>query len=126
VSGINFVVDEKGDKKSVIIELDLHGSLWEDFHDAMVVRSRKKEPRESLAQVADRLKKRGVNEYTILFARSARRELEGLPAQVAGAHFGKNPAARRTSATSWIKEATRHIRFLAHPGRRLACNLRNI
>jgi len=59
MSGINFVVDEKGEKKSVLIDLNEHGSLWEDFHDAMTVRSRKHEPRESLAEVEKRLKKAG-------------------------------------------------------------------
>jgi hypothetical protein len=57
MSGINFVVDDKGEKKSVIIDLDVHGGLWEDFHDAMMVRSRKRELRESLADVEKRLKK---------------------------------------------------------------------
>jgi hypothetical protein len=57
MGGISFVVDERGKKRSVLIDLDKHGELWEDFYDALVVRSRKGEPRESLAEVEKRLRK---------------------------------------------------------------------
>jgi hypothetical protein len=57
MSGINFIVDERGKKKSVVIDLDLHANLWEDFYDALIVRSRREEPRESLAEVERRLSK---------------------------------------------------------------------
>ena len=56
MSGVDFVVDDQGRKKSVIIDLEKHGELWEDIYDAMVVRSRKEEPRETLAQVEKKLK----------------------------------------------------------------------
>jgi hypothetical protein len=55
MAGINFIVDERGKKTSVVIDLEKHGDLWEDFYDALVVRSRKDEPRESLAEVEKRL-----------------------------------------------------------------------
>ena len=58
MSGISFVVDERGRKKAVMIDLQQHGSVWEDIHDMMVVRSRRREPRESLAEVEKRLAKR--------------------------------------------------------------------
>lgn len=57
MGGISFIVDDDGKKTSVVIDLKEHGELWEDFYDAFVVRSRKKEPRESLAEVEKRLKK---------------------------------------------------------------------
>ena len=58
MTGINFVVDDRGEKKAVVIDLIRHGSLWEDFYAALVVRSRKGEPRESLAEVEKRSAKR--------------------------------------------------------------------
>ena len=58
MSGIDFVVDERGRKKAVVIDLDRHGEIWEDLHDAMVVKSRKREPRESLTEVEKRLERR--------------------------------------------------------------------
>lgn len=57
MGGISFVIDNEGKKTSVLIDLEKHGELWEDFYDALVVRSRKKEPRETLAEVEGRLKK---------------------------------------------------------------------
>ncbi|MCL5270917.1 MAG: hypothetical protein M1457_10310 [bacterium] len=53
--GIQYVVDDKGRKKSVVIDLVTHARLWEDFQDQVVAGARKKEPRESLAAVRRRL-----------------------------------------------------------------------
>jgi hypothetical protein len=53
--GIQYVVDEGGNKKAVIIDLKTHARLWEDFQDQAVARARKAEPRESLASVRRRL-----------------------------------------------------------------------
>jgi hypothetical protein len=58
VSGISYLVDERGEKKSVVIDLARHGKLWEDFYDTLVVKSRKAEPRESLEEVEKRFAKR--------------------------------------------------------------------
>ena len=49
--GIEYVVDEAGNKKAVLIDLSLHGELWEDFVDALTVRERESEPRETLEEV---------------------------------------------------------------------------
>jgi hypothetical protein len=56
MSGIDFVVDERGRKKSVILDLQKHGDLWEDIHDTLIVRSRRQEARETLAAVEKKLK----------------------------------------------------------------------
>jgi hypothetical protein len=56
MSGVDFVVDDRGRKKSVILDLEKHGDLWEDIHDTLVVRSRKHEPRQTLAEVEKKLK----------------------------------------------------------------------
>lgn len=53
--GIQFIVDEAGRKKAVVIDLETHSKLWEDFEDQAVARARKKEPRESLEAVRRRL-----------------------------------------------------------------------
>lgn len=55
MKGINFVVDEAGERKAVVIDLGKHGELWEDFYDALTVRKRESEPRETLAEVRKKL-----------------------------------------------------------------------
>ena len=44
MKGVQFVVDERGKKKAVLIDLAEWGEVWEDFYDVMVSRSRKDEP----------------------------------------------------------------------------------
>jgi hypothetical protein len=43
MEGIQFLVNEKGEKTSVLIDLSEWGDLWEDFHDIMISRSRQDE-----------------------------------------------------------------------------------
>ncbi len=59
MSGIQYLTDEKGKTTSVLIDLKKWGKLWEDFSDAMIIKERKKEPRESLASVKQKLIRRG-------------------------------------------------------------------
>ena len=59
MSGIQYVVDEQGEKTAVVIDLRKHAQLWEDFHDRMVVKQRSSEPRESIASVKARLQRAG-------------------------------------------------------------------
>ena len=42
--GVQFLVDDSGKKKAVLIDLDQWGELWEDFHDVLISESRKNEP----------------------------------------------------------------------------------
>jgi hypothetical protein len=44
MKGVQFVVDDSGKKKAVLIDLEEWGELWEDFYDALVSESRKNEP----------------------------------------------------------------------------------
>jgi len=44
-NGFQFLVDEKGEKSAVLIDLKKHRRLWEDFYDLMIVESRRGEPR---------------------------------------------------------------------------------
>ena len=50
-----FRVDEKGEKRAVVIDLKKYASLWEDFYDRAMADSRKDEPRETLDHVKRRL-----------------------------------------------------------------------
>jgi hypothetical protein len=59
MEGIQFVVNEKGDRKAVVIDLEKHGQLWEDFYDTLLAKSRADEPRESLAAVKELLQQSG-------------------------------------------------------------------
>ena len=49
--GVEFVVNDRGEKRAVLIDLKKHGALWEDLYDAYLVHARRREPRESLAHV---------------------------------------------------------------------------
>ena len=44
MKGVEFVVDDSGKKKAVLIDLEQWGDLWEDFYDVVVSESRKNEP----------------------------------------------------------------------------------
>ena len=43
MKGIQFVVDERGNKNAVLIDLSQWGELWEDMYDVMVSRARRDE-----------------------------------------------------------------------------------
>ena len=55
MKGVQFLVDDRGNKSSVLIDLKKNGDLWEDFYDRAVAHSREREPRESLESVKARL-----------------------------------------------------------------------
>ncbi|MEK7787509.1 MAG: hypothetical protein AAB658_19065 [Chloroflexota bacterium] len=57
--GIQYVTNDKGQRVAVMIDLQKHGELWEDFYDVLIARLRATEPRESLASVKRRLRKKG-------------------------------------------------------------------
>lgn len=59
MKGVQFVVDERGKKTGVVIDLREYRELWEDFYDAAIASARRKEPRESLAAVKRRLLRNG-------------------------------------------------------------------
>jgi len=59
VKGIQFLVDDTGEKKAVLIDLKKYGDLWEDLYDSILVQDRQDEPRESLDVVRERLRRKG-------------------------------------------------------------------
>ena len=58
MKGVQFVIDERGKKTAVVIDLKRHSELWEDFYDAAVARERQGEPRETLEAVKKKLRRR--------------------------------------------------------------------
>ena len=44
MKGIQFLVDEHGKAKSVLIDLEEWGELWEDIYDGMIIEARQDEP----------------------------------------------------------------------------------
>ena len=59
MKGVQFVVNERGQKTGVVIDLREYRELCEDFYDAALAQARRKEPRESLAVVKRRLRRNG-------------------------------------------------------------------
>ena len=45
MKGIDFLVDDKGKRKAVVIDLQEWGEVWEDFYDGVVSLMRRNEPR---------------------------------------------------------------------------------
>ncbi len=58
MSGVQFVVDERGVRTAAVIDLKEHSQLWEDFYDALVTKERMEEPRETLQSVRKRIRSR--------------------------------------------------------------------
>ena len=45
MEGIQYVVDEQGNKNAVLIDLSRWGDLWEDMYDVIVSQARRDETR---------------------------------------------------------------------------------
>jgi hypothetical protein len=56
--GVQYLVDDRGARRAVVIDLRKQGELWEDFYDRAVAESRRDEPRESLETVKAKVAKR--------------------------------------------------------------------
>ena len=56
MKGIQFVVDDTGEKKAVLIDLSEWGEVWEDIYDVLVSLSRKNESTVSWKELKFRLK----------------------------------------------------------------------
>lgn len=59
MNDIQYIVDDKGTKRAVIIDLDKFRDLWEDFYDSLIASRRANEPRESLGTVKKHLSRAG-------------------------------------------------------------------
>jgi len=58
MKGVNFLVDDAGNKTAVILDLRKHRRIWEDVYDRLLIESRRNEPRLSIKQVGKRLSRR--------------------------------------------------------------------
>lgn len=59
MQGIQFVVDDRGDKTAVLIDLKKYGNVWEDIYDRLLAYSRADDPRESIESVREKLQQLG-------------------------------------------------------------------
>ena len=59
IRGVQFLVDERGQKTAVLIDLKKNAARWEDIDDAALARERETEPWESLEEVKARLQRSG-------------------------------------------------------------------
>ena len=59
IKGVQFVVDDRGERTAVVIDLRKHRDLWEDFCDRAGAKEREGEARETLASVKQRLSRQG-------------------------------------------------------------------
>ena len=59
MEGIHYVVNRKGEKTAVLMDIRKYADLWEDVYDVLLAEKRKHEPRESLESVRHRLQKQG-------------------------------------------------------------------
>ena len=57
MKGIQFVVDETGNKKAVVIDLKKWGEVLEDFYDVIISKSRMREPTISWNDLKAEIKK---------------------------------------------------------------------
>jgi len=58
MKGINFLTDSDNNKVAVQIDLRVHGELWQDFYDLLLVEAAKDEESDSLEVYLEKLKKR--------------------------------------------------------------------
>jgi len=58
--GERYIVDEKGEKKEVVIPIEEYEDLLEDLHDLAVIAERSDEPAVPLEEIIEKLKKNGI------------------------------------------------------------------
>jgi len=57
---VEYIVDEKGQKKAVLVPIEDYEELLEDIQDLAVIAERKEEPTISFDEIKKKLKKDGV------------------------------------------------------------------
>ena len=62
LKGIQYVIDDRGKKKSVILDLEKWGEYWEDFYDILISESRGHEPNISW----NKLKKEALSSWWVV------------------------------------------------------------
>ncbi len=64
MEGIGYIINDKGEKKAVVIDLATYGPLWEDIHDILIAESRKSEPRKKWEDVKKESHEKELNNMT--------------------------------------------------------------
>ena len=59
MKGVNYLIDEKGTKTAVVINLNEYGRIWENFHDIMISNMREKEDKISWKSLKAEMKEQG-------------------------------------------------------------------
>ena len=59
MKGIQFIVNEAGEKQAVIIDLTQWGELWEDFYDVLVAHTRQDEEEVSWEELKQEIQAEG-------------------------------------------------------------------
>ena len=59
MKGISYVTNDENKKVAVLIDLNEHGDLWEDFYDGLIAEQRKDDDLISLDQLKQELKNEG-------------------------------------------------------------------
>ncbi|PZO35988.1 MAG: hypothetical protein DCF17_17890 [Shackletoniella antarctica] len=65
MDGVQFLINEKGEKTAVLLDLEQWGDLWEDFYDLLVSRSRAQEETVSWDDLKAELEPDGANNGTV-------------------------------------------------------------
>jgi hypothetical protein len=58
LEGIYFLIDTSGRKVAVQIDLEMHGALWENIYDSLMMDQRDQEDRESWPEVKKQMRRR--------------------------------------------------------------------
>ncbi len=65
MDGVQFLINEKGEKTAVLLDLEQWGDLWEDFYDILVTRSRAQEETVSWDDLKAELEQDAANNGTV-------------------------------------------------------------
>jgi hypothetical protein len=65
MDGVQFLINEKGEKTAVLLDLEQWGDLWEDFYDLLVSRSRAQEETVSWDDLKAELEPDAANNGTV-------------------------------------------------------------
>jgi len=65
MDGVQFLINEKGEKTAVLLDLEQWGDLWEDFYDLLVSQSRAQEENVSWDDLKAELEPDAANNGTV-------------------------------------------------------------
>ena len=55
MKGINYLINEEGERTAIVIDIKAYGEAIEDFLDGLEAEARRDEPTEDFEQVVDRI-----------------------------------------------------------------------